>query len=278
MNRLFIIAAMLIVFFAMEISAQSVSVNPPPLGYPNYDFGEPEAYIDVTGDEMPEQVQTSGEKKSEQPLAPGVEIGEDGKKKRVSSRIEGMYANMEGDNFDLTILGYLSTDDEYEETLWGNRKNMSVVYGFGSFGSNGDMSLVGFDYTYMLTKGFLADGFTPIIFGGPTGGFNITYAEAGDYSITALSLMIGLSGGVQVLIDVGDFILSPAYSMIVKTGTSSVTIDDTTESEDVDYSSTSISFDVLHKGTGITLSGILQAAEEGDDETDTTIFRFGKSF
>lgn len=239
-----------------------------PLGYPNYDFsvdpGGTMSTIDTTADQAAA---------AETPM----------KMKRESGRFDAMYMNMEADSFDLTALGAFWTKDEHGEHL-GGRTNVGFYFGSGDAMQDAEITIMGFNAAWMLTYGAKKDNLTPVFFVGPAFGFSYTNVDVvvknDSYTMDSVSLLFGGTIGVQLLIDTGDFIISPAYCMTIQQGASETynSFTETSDSDDFSSNTTSISFDVLHKNTGITLSGILQAAKEDDEAIDTTIIRFGKTF
>ena len=259
MEKAFLVGWMIFWGCANPLFAQNVSVSPPPLGYPDYNFAEPVLAPDQTADLAEQQPSQTADPQD--------------LKQKTSGRAEGFYTNLAGESFEMTILGFSSTTDQFDETLFGSRLNLSFYFGSGS-AQGTEMSLIGYDFGFLATQGFQADNLTPIVFVGPSLGFSFFSSEFAD----ATSLYLGLTAGLQILIDAGDLVFSPAYSMTSRSGTTEVSTVDTSSSVDYEYTATTLSIDVLLKSNGITLSGILQAAQEDDEATDSTTIRFGTTF
>ena len=284
----FLSMSMIVLFVfssSVAFSAEGVSISPPPMGYPDYDFEEPPPVIaktdtttDITIDESTAGIM------AEEKVYPT---------SRKSGRWDYISATTKGDDFEMSITGISFTQDEYKKNGWGTRGGGSLVVGDGDFGSTGSMDLFNYDLTGVITYGTKTGAMSPVYFGGVTYGMGTTNVDIDTScfeSKTRISTtQYGFLYGIQILIDLGGIVVSPAYTMTSKTaksestnstyissacgGMSSSSFTDSESS--FSSSSTSMSIDFLLKSAGITLSSILEAAKGDDSDTNTSILKFG---
>jgi hypothetical protein len=270
----------LFVLFSFDIIAQSsqtaFSISPPPLGYPDYEKYNADVSDDAEG-YTPVEIEA---------LRANDYIFS-------KKKVDLLYVSMKHEYFDMTLLGAAITLDAIKKEN-GYRVNASVLQGSGN--GKGEASGISADLMatsagIYYTHGKKQDKITPIIFGGPiTTSTQIVASGETDDGVGGEAVIsvatYGLSGGFQVLIENASFIFSPSfiYTQIMGGEATIYAENDDGEvlEESIDIeqvSSTSISIDILFKEKGITLSGMVQAAKNNDDEDiDVTMIGFGYLF
>lgn len=196
--------------------------------------------------------------------------------KQTDMKVRATYLTMESTDpatqFDLSGYGI----DITGRTAFGNK--LALDFNLGIMALDGTMVVAGSstDLTGMTipisvnleVQPYKNDVFNIILFAGPAFSMSSMWMDSGGYTYYIDSYVYGLQGGLQMGFRLGDVHIDAFGMTTSQSGTQDLTSTNPmvpdTSSDIPSYTTTSFGMDFMHVPSGLTLSSILQEADQSE--------------